>query len=184
LPGESNPGQERASGVSCTAGLGCTWERGAGRRAASDSRRGGLKSPTDCGVEREQPELRRWHSISQARRPPALGLWVRRQPAARNLLRGQDGRSLHDHLSGTRTSTCQPNAELSAAPLAGVEGEPGVGWLSPEQTARRRPTGCGKNVSTQRGDRSLRVKQTQVPTAPAVSAAQRGWGAGWIYNIM
>jgi hypothetical protein len=33
---------------------------------------------------------------------------------------------------------------------------PGAGWLPPQQTARRRPRGCGKNVRTRRGDRSLR----------------------------
>jgi hypothetical protein len=110
LAGESHPGQGRASGVSCTAGLGCTWERGAGRRAASDSRRGGLQRPTDCGVEREQPEPRCRGDTSLPRRPLALGLWVRMQPGVRNPFRGQNGRSLRPHLSGTRINTCQPNA--------------------------------------------------------------------------
>jgi hypothetical protein len=38
---DSHPGWDRASGVSCTPWLGCTWQRVAGRRAASASRRGG-----------------------------------------------------------------------------------------------------------------------------------------------
>jgi hypothetical protein len=37
-----------------------------------------------------------------------------------------------------RRASAPPNAELSAAPLAGVESEPGVGWRPPEQSARRR----------------------------------------------
>ena len=133
-----HPGQGRAAASVAQRLLGCTSQRDAGRRAASDSRRGGRKRPTDCGVEREQPEPRRRSDTSRPRRPPALGLWVRFKPGARNLFRGQDGRSLRIHRSGTRTSTCQPNAQLSAAPLAGVESETSAGWQPAEQSARRR----------------------------------------------
>lgn len=41
------------------------------------------------------------------------------------------------HVYGQGT-VLRPNAELSAAPLAGVESEPGVGWRPPQQTVRRR----------------------------------------------
>jgi hypothetical protein len=52
---------------------------------------------------------------------------------------------------------CNPTPRVSCA--AGRRRErAGHGLATAEQTARRRPTGCGKNVRTPRGDRSLRPR--------------------------
>ena len=93
-------------------------------------------------------------------------------------------RGEHDSFS-YREGLMPPNAELSAAPLAGVEGEPGVGKRQPpakgEAPPRRREgmwqatswIGEAALAKLLLGDRALRVNRTQVRTAPAVSAAQR-----------
>jgi hypothetical protein len=59
---------------------------------------------------------------------------------------------------GAQRSGLPPNAELSAAPLAGVEGELAVGWRPLQQTARRRRRLMERTSGTHRGDRSLRRK--------------------------
>jgi hypothetical protein len=76
-----------------------------------------------------------------------------------------------------------PNAQLSAAPLAGVEGEPAVGWLSTEQRASCRPAGCGKNVSTRRGSRALRPRpRPGYDRASGVGCT--AWLGGSVYNLI
>jgi hypothetical protein len=68
----------------------------------------------------------------------------------------------------------QPNAQLSAAPLAGVEGELAVGWRPQRQWASRRQRVVERTDSTTEAAALCRKSRAQVPTAPAVSAAQRG----------
>jgi hypothetical protein len=58
----------RGSGVSCTASLGGTWQRVSGAAGGERFTPRRALCPTDCGVEREQPEPRRRGGTSRARR--------------------------------------------------------------------------------------------------------------------
>jgi hypothetical protein len=138
-------------------GLSCFWSPECARRTAPEA-----FEETRISVTRMHTKSRR---LRRLRIPDVWTPEVRQSPRLRRLSElGLRTPECTRRTCWRAAAACKPASAGAAERIAvsraaaGVVSEPGVGWRRPQQTARRRPTGCGKNVSRRRGDRSLRPR--------------------------